>query len=600
VALKSLSAFERILTHAILMAGCAVFAFPFVWMLSTSAKAPREMAIDRIQLLPQNAYTQDVSPYVDAREFGAPQRPDGVPKDVWAACEPELRAYLEAVVAAWKPETVGASENSAPPAIPDADVYRETMINGLFERLSTQLSDDARQTAIAEERRLREAAGRVDTGISELAAALSPEAVNVGKQAVCDNAKTLINEEALRDTFDQCYRRFCLGLMRVLTQDYRNVPFYSGNEWETAESGLVALAPRNEKGQPLQEARIDFLRNQDPVAFRLTPDLAGAGLKPGDIKRLYVSYRGDAAWSRIAFSVIRDGQMYRTRDAAYLYERDWFEQELIWPQDDADPYARRTFMVLESVGPAPAGSPPFSVTVSLTPNTPVGAWAAKLLRNYRLAFNEVPYAHYVMTSFSLAILTILLAIFSCTLSGYAFARLDWPGRDLCFGILLATMMIPPQVTMIPSFLVMRHLGWYNTLLPIWAPSAFGSAFFIFLVRQFLKNVPRDLEEAARMDGCGFLRVYWHVMLPLVKPTIATIAIFTFMGSWNNFMGPLIFVNDERLFPLALGLFKFNLRSGGDVGLMMAGAFLMTLPIIALFFFVQRYFIQGISLTGTKE
>jgi multiple sugar transport system permease protein len=146
---------------------------------------------------------------------------------------------------------------------------------------------------------------------------------------------------------------------------------------------------------------------------------------------------------------------------------------------------------------------------------------------------------------------------------------------------------------------MKHLGWFNTLLPLWIPAAFGAPFFVFLLRQFFRNIPKDLEDAARIDGCGFLRIYWHIMLPLVKPTIAAIAIFAFLGAWNNFMGPLIYVNDERLFPLALGLFKFSLRSGGDVGLMMAGSFVMTFPIILLFFFVQRYFIQGLSLTGTK-
>src|SRR5690606_21723607 len=165
-----------------------------------------------------------------------------------------------------------------------------------------------------------------------------------------------------------------------------------------------------------------------------------------------------------------------------------------------------------------------------------------------------------------------------------FARLEWPGRDVFFGILLATMMLPPQVTMIPQFILFKEIGWYNTLLPLWAMSAFGVPFFIFLVRQFFKNIPGDLEDAARIDGCGFLRIYWHVMLPLVKPVVATIAIFTFMASWNNFMVPLIYVTDERLFPLSLGLFKMSLNlggGGGDIGLMMAGSFMMTLPIIVV-------------------
>ena len=260
---------------------------------------------------------------------------------------------------------------------------------------------------------------------------------------------------------------------------------------------------------------------------------------------------------------------------------------------------RRVYYWLEPVGLAPKGSPPFSVEVTVTRNSLAGAWVDKVLHQYRAVFREIPFGRYIMTSLSLSILSIVLVVFASTMSAYAFARLNWPGRDLCFVIMLATMMIPPQVTMIPSFLIFKSIGWYDTLLPLWAPAIFGTPFFIFLLRQFLMTIPKDLEDAARIDGCGFLRIYWHVMIPLVTPTIAIIAVYTFIATWNNFMGPLIYVNDDRLFPLAMGLFKFNLRAGSDVGLMMAAAFIMTMPIIILFFFVQRYFIQGVTLTGMK-
>ena len=168
--------------------------------------------------------------------------------------------------------------------------------------------------------------------------------------------------------------------------------------------------------------------------------------------------------------------------------------------------------------------------------------------------------------------------------------------------MLATMMIPGQVTMIPHFLIIRTLGWYNTLYPLWAPSLFASAFNVFLLRQFLKGIPRDLEDAARIDGCGFLRVYWHVMLPCVRPTLAAIGIFTFMATWNDFMGPLIYLSDQRIYPLSLGLFALSVQTqgvAGSTGMMMAGSLLMTLPVIGIFFFAQRYFLQGVTLTGMK-
>ena len=211
----------------------------------------------------------------------------------------------------------------------------------------------------------------------------------------------------------------------------------------------------------------------------------------------------------------------------------------------------------------------------------------------------MPFWRYAATSVALVVLNVGLSMLSCSLVAYSFARLRWPGRDLCFILLLATLMIPPQVTQIPGFVIIRTLGWYNTLTPLWIGACFGNAFFIFLMRQFLKGIPKDLEDAARIDGCGYFRVYWNIMLPLVKPTLAAIAIFTFMAVWNDFMGPLIYVNDQRLYPLALGLFAFQLVAGSNYGMLMAGALIMTVPVIAIFFFAQKYFIQGVTLTGMK-
>src|SRR5205807_4191597 len=179
------------------------------------------------------------------------------------------------------------------------------------------------------------------------------------------------------------------------------------------------------------------------------------------------------------------------------------------------------------------------ITLELHRTGVMGAWLAKIWRNYRLTFDYIPFWRYVATSLFLIILNLIGTLFSCSLVAYAFARLQWPGRTICFALLLATMMIPPQVTMIPQFLIFQKAGWYNTLKPLWVMSFFASAFSVFLMRQFLKGIPRDLEDAARLDGCGFLRIYWHIMLPLVKPTLAAIAIFTFLATWNEFMMPLI-------------------------------------------------------------
>lgn len=197
----------------------------------------------------------------------------------------------------------------------------------------------------------------------------------------------------------------------------------------------------------------------------------------------------------------------------------------------------------------------------------------------------------------LTLLTSIGTVLSSSIVAYAFARLKWPGKHIWFGVLLATMMIPGAVTMMPQFLIFRTLGWYDSLRPLWVPAFFGSAFNIFLLRQFFMSIPGELEDAAKIDGCGPFGVYWRVMLPLVKPALAAIAIMSVLGAWNNFQGPLIYLSSPEKMPLAYALQLYQTQHSGEPGLLMAASTLVVLPIILLFFFTQRYFIEGVSLTG---
>jgi len=199
----------------------------------------------------------------------------------------------------------------------------------------------------------------------------------------------------------------------------------------------------------------------------------------------------------------------------------------------------------------------------------------------------------------LSALTIFGTLLSSSLVAFSFARLRWPGRDTLFVVLLATMMLPGAVTMMPIFLIFRWIGWIDSLRPLWVPAFFGSAFNIFLLRQFFLTIPNDLEDAAKIDGCSYFGIYWRIMLPLIKPALAAITIMTFMASWNNFMGPLIYVSSPTRMPLAYALQLFQTAHGGEPGLLMAASTMMMLPVLALFFFTQRYFIQGVTLTGIK-
>lgn len=198
---------------------------------------------------------------------------------------------------------------------------------------------------------------------------------------------------------------------------------------------------------------------------------------------------------------------------------------------------------------------------------------------------------------TITILTVIGTLLSSSLVAYSFARLHWPGKNLLFVVLLATMMIPGAITLMPQFLIFRSLGWIDTLRPLWVPAFFGSAFNIFLLRQFFLSIPTELEDAAKIDGCGPFAIYWRVMLPLVKPALAAIAIMGTLGAWNNFQGPLIYLSSPEKMPVAYALQLYQTQHTGEPGLLMAASTLVVLPIIVLFFFTQRYFIQGVSLTG---
>jgi multiple sugar transport system permease protein len=220
--------------------------------------------------------------------------------------------------------------------------------------------------------------------------------------------------------------------------------------------------------------------------------------------------------------------------------------------------------------------------------------------NYLVIFDRMPFLRYLGNSVMVTGLTILGVVASSSLVAYAFACLRWPGRNMFFGLLLGTMMLPMQVTMIPVFVLFKDLGWLNTYKPLVLPAFFGGgAFNIFLLRQFYLGIPREIADAARIDGCSEFRIYWNIMLPLARPALATVAIMTFMFSWNDFLGPLIYLSDKEKGTLALGLSMFVGQYQTEWGLLMAASLLTMLPMILVFFFFQKYIIQGFTMSGLK-
>ncbi len=226
--------------------------------------------------------------------------------------------------------------------------------------------------------------------------------------------------------------------------------------------------------------------------------------------------------------------------------------------------------------------------------------------NFWDAWNTYNFNLYVVnTLVRYAVPTTIGAVASSAVVAYGFARLRWPGRDVLFLLCLATMMVPFQVTMVPLFITFKHLGWVKTFLPLVVPACFGRPYFIFMLRQFFLTIPQDLSDAARIDGAGEFTTLWRIVLPLAKPALTVVALFQFMWAWNDYLGPLLYANEEKLYTIALGI-EFFRMSMPYVGLrtllypyLMAVSTIATVPILIGFFITQRTFIEGISLTGLK-
>jgi multiple sugar transport system permease protein len=551
---------ERVVLHVVLWIGAFVFALPFVWLATTSLKWDREVFSERggwlSRLVPRLPYRVVRTPYVavdDAGDFEKPSRLDG---KTW---EPLLNRLEPLLWDAIQPDMARRE-------IPDPlrNDIRHAVTRDLWNRVVAELPDDLWSQPLS----------RIQ---ARVVAAVTPEKIQA--------------------SWDLLYRSIRLGTPTVQTLDRSD--YNVGNvAWATVR-GEARLVRVQENGVETTEVWTDFRQSPRPPYATLLY----ATLKlPADAKQLRaitLPVRGDESYHHFTAAVELGGNTYASDEPILLRNYAWQEITLQF-QGERLPHERENVM-LDRVEPSTevSGSREARVTLTLhRARYPVAVYR-KFARNYEDAATFVRFWRFAWNTVVVTSLSIAAQLLSCSLVAFAFARLRWPLRNALFLLLLSTMMLPGQVTMIPVFLIMRALGFYDTLTPLWVGSLFGSAFFIFLVRQFLLGVPRDLEDAAKIDGCGYFGIYWRIMLPLVKPALAAIAIFQFMGSWNDFLGPLIYVSSERNTTLSLGLQMFQSLHTNEFGMLMAASTAMTLPVVAIFFFAQRYFIQGVTLTGMK-
>jgi ABC-type glycerol-3-phosphate transport system permease component len=520
-------------------------------MFMTSIKTDEELG--RTEMVPSVPVFRPKSPYV--RDAVEPTKPDDVAPSRFNAALPKLRELAAAAVRSGLPAEAPGSIDAGEWAASAASV----LLDRTIAQLPRQLWDD------------------------------SPERLT-------DRFRELMTPEAAAAALSEQLCRFELSPPTMRTLDgrlFKLAPAGEAGAWRVA-SNAATLVPSADS------VRVDYRFGSGwdaPIvlAYEFTmPE----GVEPSDIHKVFLSMRTDDTWHGLGATLDVGKTHWKSTRTTYLAQNRPQSISFQPPTFDDTTVRARTWVPLRQDGPSDR-SRNARLELVLSPSSTFGAIVAKVLRNYRRAFDSVPFIQYVGNSVLLVALSMAGFLFSSAFVGYAFARLSWPGRGVALVLLLSTMMVPAQVTMIPSFLIWRGIGWYDTLYPLWVPAWFGSAFFIFLMIQHMKTIPRELEEAARIDGLGIVATWWYVIVPQLKPTLAAIAIMSFLGMWNEFMGPLVYLRDQTKFPLSLGLFGMRLDQGADWSMLMAANMLMTLPSVLVFFAFQRYFIEGMTVTGMK-
>jgi ABC-type glycerol-3-phosphate transport system permease component len=547
--------FRTVAIYALLLLGAVIFAWPLLWMFMTSAKLERELFSDRPASMPESPRPILQSPYIDDRLF---QSVDGPRRD-------EMLALIESNL---------RTGNYPWPNDLDRNHLISQTARGIYQQMvATRLPDFWTKPA------------------SELQNEIS----------------LAVNPALVSDILNRLRRTFCVAQLRIRSYDLREeqlvAPDKAASSWQIGGKAKATLVPVSSTAESCAELHYDFSRG-DAVELSQTFTTT---FPVSRLHRIQFYLQTDDTWHGINLFVEKNGQRFRAARPVDDADNHWMVATWQEPGPDDRPDKIRTWTLLRLIATGPElvyGPNQLKITLELTRRNLLQAWVAKILHNYRLTCDYIPFWRYVATSLFVVILNLVGTLASCSLVAYSFARLRWPGRTIAFAVLLGTMMIPPQVTMIPQFLVYQKLGCYNTLKPLWVTSFFGTAFSVFLLHQFMKNVPRDLEDAARLDGCNFLQIYWHIILPVIQPALAVVAIFSFLASWNEFMTPLIYLSDQRLYPLSFGLYAFQVQAlqpgtSAGVGMLMAGTLLMMLPVILIFFFAQRYFLQGVTLSGIK-
>ncbi len=571
--------------YLLLVAAAFCTMIPLLWLLTSSFKTANEIFAVPIQWFPSFPPRVTSSPYIVENAYPKIEKPMAVDETVWETLHPELTQAI------WmETQTHIAANAQLSNYVPSEELQTE-ITEGLWQQLVTSLPD---------------------------------EVWNSRKASIVTAVQDAIIPEAIDTIWSSVYREVAIGVLQIEDLDFNRTPI-EDVAWKVTAGTGARIRPSAD-AQTLASLSYDF---QDGNTRYITATIP-TSIPIDRIRRITLPIRGDASYHHLSLNVsvspaagiengTRNGVTYQPTRPFVLESALW--KDTVWrlhgiPGELESSHItmqqnnNQQFSTEEPNNLRSSSLPTFHTSettdenqlhLQLTIHQPAYlsiVWD-KLTSNYRNLWKTVPYNRYFINSVFIATASTLLTLFFCSLGGYAFAKYQFRGQKVLFGILLASMMVPFQVLLVPLFGLMYDIGWLNSYKAIVIPFSVG-AFGVFLMRQFIVTIPSELLDAARIDGCSEFGIYYRIVLPIIKPALGALTIYSFLGSWNGYLWPLIILRDEAKYTLPIGLANLVGIYRQDYGMLMAGTLLSLMPIVILFLAMQREFVQGITLGSVKE
>ena len=551
--------------YLLLVAAAFCTMIPLLWLLTSSFKTANEIFAVPIQWFPSFPPRVTSSPYIVENAYPKIEKPTAVDKTVWKTLQPELTQAI------WMETQTHIAANAQFSNHVPSEKLQTEITEGLWQQLVTSLPDEVWD-------------GKKVSIVNQVQDAVIPEMVDT--------------------IWSSVYREVAIGTLQIEDLDFNRTPMETV-EWKVTSDTGTRIRPSVDT-QTVASLSYDFRDSNTRYISATIPTPV-----PIDrIRRITLPIRGDASYHQLSLAVSvpnKSGNSVTFQPTRPYILESALWKDAVWRLHGIPGELESSHIIMTQVETGP--------TVESTSNTQVGnllhlqltihqpsylsiVWD-KLTSNYRNLWKTVPYGRYFINSVFIATASTLLTLFFCSLGGYAFAKYQFRGQKVLFGILLASMMVPFQVLLVPLFGLMYDIGWLNSYKAIVIPFSVG-AFGVFLMRQFIVTIPSELLDAARIDGCSEFGIYYRIVLPIIKPALGALTIYSFLGSWNGYLWPLIILRDEAKYTLPIGLANLVGIYRQDYGMLMAGTLLSLMPIVILFLAMQREFVQGITLGSVKE